>query len=131
MAYWPKISFWVGEISDLQKGEISKEITAVQESIGLVKLATMQAEQEQAKIFALKDVQKQSYKAALEEKLLALKKEFDPGLTKDLEAKLAETVTEIGALQKEMRNAKDLDSVKTVASQLNGAKTWWSRLSWS
>ncbi|KAI8010321.1 WEB family protein [Camellia lanceoleosa] len=76
----------------------------------------------------------QSYKATLEEltrKLLALKKEFDPGLTKDLEAKLAETVTEIGALQKEMRNAKGLDSIKTVASQLNDAKTWWSRLSWS
>ncbi|KAF5949587.1 hypothetical protein HYC85_011580 [Camellia sinensis] len=109
-------------------GEISKEITAVQESIGLVKLATMQAKQEQAKIFALKDVQKQSYKATLEEsmrKLLALKREFNPGLTKDLEAKLAETVTEIGALQKEMRNAKDsdLDSVETVASELNGANS--------
>ncbi|XP_052178013.1 WEB family protein At5g55860-like [Diospyros lotus] len=114
--------------ANLQKaGELSKEITDVQESIGLVKLAMMQAQQEQAKIFAEKDVQKQSYKATLEEsakKLLALKKEFDPELTKNLEAQLAETVTEIEALQKQMENAKasDLDCVRTVTSELDDAK---------
>lgn len=108
-------------------GEISREITSLQESIGQVKLAAMQAQQEQAKIFAEKDVQKQSYKATLEEsakKLLALKKEYDPELSKNLEAQLAETVTEIGVLQKEMENAKasDLDSVRTVTLELDDAK---------
>ncbi|KAL6999105.1 hypothetical protein U1Q18_000271 [Sarracenia purpurea var. burkii] len=108
-------------------GELSKEISAVQESIGQVKLATMQAQHEQAKIFAEKDVQKQSYNAILEDsakKLRALKKEYDPELTKNLEAQLAEKVTEIRALEKEMENAKtlDLDSVKTVTSELDDAR---------
>uniref|UniRef100_A0A5B6ZUH4 WEB family protein n=1 Tax=Davidia involucrata TaxID=16924 RepID=A0A5B6ZUH4_DAVIN len=110
-----------------RSGELSKEITSVQESVGLVKLATSQAQQEQAKMYTEKDVQKHSHKASLEEsakKLLALKKEFDPELAKNLEVQLAETVTEIGALQKEMENAKtsDLDSVRTVTSELDNAK---------
>ncbi|GFS45168.1 weak chloroplast movement under blue light protein [Actinidia rufa] len=108
-------------------GELSKEISAVQELIGQVKLATAQAQQEQAKIFAEKDVQKQSHKATLEElakKLLALKKELDPEVTKNLEAQLAETMTEIGALQKEIENVKssDLDSVRMVTSELDASK---------
>ncbi|KAK2967306.1 hypothetical protein RJ640_004872 [Escallonia rubra] len=108
-------------------GEISKEISAVQESIGQVKIATLQAHQEQTKIYAEKDVQKQSYVAKLDEsakKLLALKKEIDPEVTKNLETQLAEAVSQVGALQKEMDNAKasDLDSVRSVTSELDGAK---------
>ncbi|CAN6696557.1 unnamed protein product [Malus baccata var. baccata] len=107
--------------------ELSKEISAVQESIGQVKLASMEAQQEQAKIFAEKDVLRQSYKASLEEsakKLLSLKKEFDPELSRNLEAQLSETLNEVGALQKQMENAKasDLDSVKTVTLELDDAK---------
>ncbi|XVF77030.1 hypothetical protein PTKIN_Ptkin14bG0007100 [Pterospermum kingtungense] len=108
-------------------GELSKEISSVQDSIGQVKLASLEAQQEQAKIFAEKDTQRQSYKATLEEskkKLLALKSEFDPELTRNLEAQLSETVDQIGALQKQMENAKasDLESVRTVTSELDGAK---------
>ncbi|KAG6690008.1 hypothetical protein I3842_11G202100 [Carya illinoinensis] len=107
--------------------ELSKEISIVQESIEQVKLATSEAQQEQAKIFAEKDVQRQSYKANLEEsakKLLSLKKELDPEITRNLEVQLADTVNEIGALQKQMENAKasDLESVKTVTSELDDAK---------
>ncbi|XP_050216120.1 WEB family protein At5g55860 [Mercurialis annua] len=107
--------------------ELSKEISALQESIGQVKLASLQARQDQAKIFSEKDVHKQSYKATLEasaNKLLALRNEFDPELVFKLERQLAETITEIDALQKQMENAKasDLDSVKTVTSELDGAK---------
>ncbi|XP_057982377.1 WEB family protein At5g55860 [Malania oleifera] len=107
--------------------ELSGEISAVQESIGQVKLAYLQAQQEQAKIYAEKDVQRQSYKATLEQsakKLLTLKKEFDPELARNLEAQLAETTTEIGALQKEMENARtsDLDSVRMVTMELDDAK---------
>ncbi|KAA8534679.1 hypothetical protein F0562_032196 [Nyssa sinensis] len=110
-----------------RSGELSKEITTVQESIELVKLATFQAQQDQAKIYTEKDVQKQLHKASLEEsakKLPALKKEFDPELIKNLEVQLTETVTEIEALQKEMENAKtsDLDSARTVTSELDNAK---------
>ncbi|XP_007020455.2 PREDICTED: WEB family protein At5g55860 [Theobroma cacao] len=108
-------------------GELSREISAVQESIGQVKLASLEAQQEQAKMFAEKDTQRQLYKASLEEstkKLLALKNEFDPELTRNLEAQLSETVNQIGALQKQMENAKasDLESVQTVTSELDGAK---------
>lgn len=108
-------------------GELSKEITSVHESIGQVKVATMQAQQEQAKIYTEKDVQKQSHKAALEEsarKLLSLKKEINPELTRNLESQLADTMSEIEKLQKEMESARasDLNSVKTVTSELDGAK---------
>ncbi|XP_024018734.1 WEB family protein At5g55860 [Morus notabilis] len=108
-------------------GELSKEISAVQESIGQVKLASLHAQQEQAKIFAEKDVLRQSHKSTLEEsakKLDVLKKEFDPELSRNLEAQLAETLNEIGAMQKQMENAKasDLESVRTVTSELDDAK---------
>ncbi|KAK0600722.1 hypothetical protein LWI29_017838 [Acer saccharum] len=107
--------------------ELSKEISAVQETIGQVKLATLESQQEQAKVFADKDVQRQSYKATLEDsakKLLALKKELDPELTQNLETQLTETMNEIAALQNQMENEKasDLNSVKTVTSELDGAK---------
>ncbi|KAJ6776048.1 HEAVY CHAIN putative EXPRESSED-RELATED [Salix koriyanagi] len=97
--------------------ELSKEISSLQESIGQTKLVALEAHQEQAKIFAEKDVLRQSYKATLEastNKLLVLKNEFDPELARNLEKQLAETTNEIGALQKQMENAKasDLDSLE-------------------
>ncbi|XP_027336556.1 WEB family protein At5g55860-like [Abrus precatorius] len=107
--------------------ELSKEISTVKESIEQAKLASNEAQQQQAMILAEKDVLRQSYKATLEQsekKLLALKKEFSPELAKNLEVQLAETVSEIGALQKEMENKRtsDLDSVKTVTLELDDAK---------
>ncbi|XP_028785434.1 WEB family protein At5g55860-like [Neltuma alba] len=107
--------------------ELSKEISAVQESIEQMKLATVQAQQDQARILAEKDVLRQSYRATLEDsqkKLLALKKEFNPELIKNLEVQLNETMTEIGALQKEMESKKtsDLDTVKSVTLELDDAK---------
>ena len=103
-------------------GELSREISSVQESIGQLKLASLEAQQEQAKIFVEKDTQRQLYKATLEEstqKLLALKNEFDPELTRNLEAQLSETVNYIGALQKQMENAKasDLEFVRIVRAR--------------
>ncbi|XP_022716720.1 WEB family protein At5g55860-like [Durio zibethinus] len=108
-------------------GELTREISYVQESIGQVKLASLEAQQEQAKMFAEKDNQRQLYKATLEEstkKLLALKNKFDPELTRNLEAQLSETVNQIGALQKQMENAKasDLESLRSVTLDLDGAK---------
>ncbi|CAI0374137.1 unnamed protein product [Linum tenue] len=108
-------------------GELSKEISSMQESIGQVKLASLQSHEEQTKIFSDKDLQKQSYKATLEEsanKLIALKNEFDPELTQNLEKQLTETMNEISGLREQMALAKasDLDSVKTVTSELDGAK---------
>lgn len=107
--------------------ELSKEISAMRESIEQVKLATVQTREEEATVYSGKDIQKQSYKARLEEsakKLIALKKEMDPELTQNLEKKLAATMSQVEQLQKEMDSARasDLDSVKTVTTELDGAK---------
>ncbi|KAK9025999.1 hypothetical protein V6N11_038850 [Hibiscus sabdariffa] len=108
-------------------GELSREISDVHESIGQVKLASLEAQQEQAKMFSEKDSQRQLYKATLEEstkKLLALKNEFDPESMQNVEAQLVETGNQIEALQKQMENAKasDTEYVQTVTSELDGAK---------
>ncbi|KAE8708319.1 WEB family protein [Hibiscus syriacus] len=57
-------------------------------------------------------------------KLFALKNQFDPELTGNLEAQLSETVNQIGNLQKRIKNAKasGLESLRTVTLELDGAK---------
>ncbi|KAL3851124.1 hypothetical protein ACJIZ3_013006 [Penstemon smallii] len=107
--------------------ELSKEIASVQDSIHQVKLVDTQAKEEETRICSDKDQEKNSYKARLEElvnKLLELKKNIDPELAKNLETRLGETMSETEALRKEMDNVKgrDLDSLKTVTLELDGAK---------
>ncbi|CAN4102602.1 unnamed protein product [Withania somnifera] len=107
--------------------ELSKEIAAVQESVDQLKHACVQEREEKAKIYAEKDVLKESYKVKLEEsaeKSLALSKETHADLVKSLEAQLAETMSEIEALRKEMDSAmsSDLDKVKVVTAELDDAK---------
>ncbi|MCD9643535.1 hypothetical protein HAX54_031111 [Datura stramonium] len=104
-------------------GELSKEIVAVQELIGQLKLACVQ-EEEEAKIYVEKDVQKQYYKARLEEaakRLLSLRKELDPDLTKSLEAQFAETMSEVQK-ERDCTRSSDLDLVRAVAIELGNAK---------
>ncbi|KAK8497613.1 hypothetical protein V6N13_141315 [Hibiscus sabdariffa] len=108
-------------------GKLSWEISAVKESIAKVKLASLQVQQEQAKTFAEKDSLRQLYKAKLEEsrkRLLALKKEFDLELARNLEAKLSETVNQTADLQRQMENARasDMESMQDVTSELDGVK---------
>ncbi|KAI3496714.1 hypothetical protein L1887_39087 [Cichorium endivia] len=108
-------------------GEISKEIISVHETIEHVKLAAMEAKQEQEKIVSEKNVQKLAHKAALEEsakKLVALREQIDPEMSKDLETQFAKTKSEIKRLELEMETARasDLDSLKNVTSELDGAK---------
>ncbi|VVB16154.1 unnamed protein product [Arabis nemorensis] len=112
---------------------LRKEIAAVHESVEQTKLAYSQAQKEQSEIFAEKEIQQQSYKAAMEEsakKLLALKKEFDPEFAKKLEVQLTETYNEIDELQKQMEIAKasDMDSVNAVSLELDDAKGLLKRL---
>ncbi|KAK8519814.1 hypothetical protein V6N12_003785 [Hibiscus sabdariffa] len=78
-------------------GMLSGEISAVKESIGKVKLASLQVQQEQAKTFAEKDSLRQLYKAKLEE--------FAKG-----------------SLDMENAKASNLESVQAITSELNGAK---------
>ncbi|XP_042403495.1 WEB family protein At5g55860-like isoform X1 [Zingiber officinale] len=113
--------------------ELSKEISAAQESLMHVKLATDQARQDELKIHSEKDATRLSYKQALEEaekKLASLKKEFDPEVNKNLESKLAETNAEIEVVQKKLEDAraKNLEFVTTETSELDGAKEMLQKL---
>ncbi|XP_076887960.1 WEB family protein At5g55860-like [Bidens hawaiensis] len=108
-------------------GEISKEILTVQKAIEQVKLAVMEAHQQQENVYTEKNVDKLAHKAALEEsakKLVALRERFDPQTFKDLEAQYEQTTSEIKRLQTEMENVKasDLDSLKKVTLELDEAK---------
>lgn len=107
--------------------EVAKEIAAVQESIEEVKLEIVQAQEEEAKLYADKDIEKQSFRARLEEsanKLRALKIEIDPVINQELETQLSQTMSQIEQLRREMDNMKasDIDSVKMVTTELDDAK---------
>ncbi|GJT95910.1 WEB family protein [Tanacetum coccineum] len=107
--------------------EISNEIISVKEMIEQVKLATIEAQQQEEKIYAEKNVHKLAHKAALEEsakKLLSLREQIDPKVSKDLETQFAETNSEIKKLQSELENARisDIDALKNVTVELDGAK---------
>ncbi|KAF5742830.1 hypothetical protein HS088_TW09G00891 [Tripterygium wilfordii] len=106
--------------------EVSKEISAMNESIQQLKLASQQAEQEQAKIAAEKETRIQTCKTCKDEaekQLLTLKNEYDPELTRTIEAKLAETNADIGVLQEEMKNvhASKMNHVRVVTTELDDA----------
>lgn len=107
--------------------ELSKEILAIHESIEQMNATSVQEHQLQAEILAEQNILRQSYEATLEEsknKLLDLKKEFNPELTKNLEVQLTETMNEIGVLQEQIENEKtsDLNSLRSVTVELDDAK---------
>ncbi|KAI7758344.1 hypothetical protein M8C21_013705 [Ambrosia artemisiifolia] len=96
--------------------------TAIKEQSDAIK-----AKKEQEKVFAEKNVRKLAHKAALKEsakKLFALREQVNPEKSKDLETQIVEPTSEIKRLQIEMENARasDLDSLKTVTLELDGAK---------
>ncbi|KAM5588952.1 WEB family protein [Rosa sericea] len=106
--------------------ELRKEIAAMQGSIEQLKVVSIHAQQEQAKVVAEREARLQDYKAAkqqAEDKLLSLKEEVDPELIKDLEVKLGQTTVEVEVLQEEMRkaHASEMDSVRVVTVELNEA----------
>lgn len=108
-------------------GELSAEVSRIHDSIQQVKMARAQAKEEETQIRADKEKQKQLHKERLEEsakKLLALKKDVDPEVTRNLESELSGTLSEIESLRNEMESTKvsDLGSVKAVTVELNGAK---------
>ncbi|KAK4768017.1 hypothetical protein SAY87_003158 [Trapa incisa] len=114
-------------------GEIKKEISAIQETLSQVKLATFQAQWDQARIFEENDVQRLLIKDTLEEsarELLTMKKEYDPEIAQNLEANFTETGRQIGSVKKQMEtvNSYDLDSVRIVTSELDEAKGWLKKV---
>ncbi|KAI9123558.1 hypothetical protein K1719_004858 [Acacia pycnantha] len=107
--------------------ELSKEIAAMKTSVEELKLASLQAQEEQANAMADREAQYESYqngKAEAETKMETLMKEYEPEVnTEELEAKLAETSAEIEVLQEQMKkaHASDMDAARAVTSELREA----------
>lgn len=106
--------------------EISGQISTMRASIDQFKLASQQVQVEQAKIAAEKEASLQAYIAAREEaekKLESLKKQVDPEVTKDLEAKLGEATSDVELLQEKMRRAheSEIEKVRVVTMEINEA----------
>ncbi|XP_057960846.1 WEB family protein At1g12150-like [Malania oleifera] len=107
--------------------ELTRDIAAMQESVNRVKLATLLAKEEQAKIMKERSEHQKSHRTVMEEterKLVSSKKEFDPELVRDLEDKLAETTKEVEILQEEVKisRASSLDFVRILGLELDDAK---------
>ncbi|KAB5519033.1 hypothetical protein DKX38_023352 [Salix brachista] len=107
-------------------GELSKEIGAMRESAQQLKTASAQIQQQQANLVEEKDARIHFCKAAMakaEKNLEILMKEYDPELTKNLEARLAETSAEIELLQEEMKKAHalEMEKVEVLTIEFNEA----------
>ena len=115
--------------ANMNKGrvsELSKEIGAMRESAQQLKIASAQIQEQQENLVEEKDARIHFCKAATaeaEKNLEILKKEYDPELTKNLEAKLAETSAEIELLQEEMKEAHafEMEKVKVLTIEFNEA----------
>ncbi|KAE9594774.1 hypothetical protein Lal_00013223 [Lupinus albus] len=106
--------------------EISKQIATMKESIEQMKLASEQTQEEQAKVMRDRETQLSYYQSAKEEaqmKLMGLKSEYDPEITQNLEAKLAETSAEIQDLQEKMKqaHASEMNSVRVITLEIKEA----------
>ncbi|XP_058745005.1 WEB family protein At5g55860-like [Vicia villosa] len=115
------------ETNEERARELFNEILAVQESIRQLNVASVEDDRQKKKILVEKNVLSQSYKAGIEEyekNLLALNKDFSSKLTKNLEVKLTDRISEISAPQKEIESKKtsDFESAKTLTLVLDGAK---------
>ncbi|KHN40781.1 WEB family protein [Glycine soja] len=106
--------------------ELKNQIATMKEQIEHLKLASSQAEEDQAKIMREREAQQSFYENAKEEaqnKLITLKNEYEPELTQSLEAKLAETSEEIQVLQEQMKeaHASEMDSVRRITLEIKEA----------
>ncbi|CAL5344329.1 hypothetical protein CsSME_00032814 [Camellia sinensis var. sinensis] len=108
--------------------ELSKEIATMRETLSQVKVATRQAQEEQAKSISDKEACLQSHRTAMAEvetKILWLKEEeFEFELSGNLEEKLEETTEAIQVLREQLTNVResDLESIRAVNSELEDAK---------
>uniref|UniRef100_A0A6N2JZM8 WEB family protein n=1 Tax=Salix viminalis TaxID=40686 RepID=A0A6N2JZM8_SALVM len=95
--------------------DLSQEIGATRESAQQLKIASAQIQEQQAKVVAEKDSRMHVCKTAMaeaEKNLEILKEEYDPEITGNLQAKLADTSAEIEFLQEEMKKGPCLRNGK-------------------
>ncbi|CAH8252022.1 unnamed protein product [Arabidopsis lyrata] len=114
------------QVNSAKVNELSKEISDMKDAIHQLKLAAAQNLQEHANIVKEKDDLRECYRTAVEEaekKLLVLRKEYEPELSRTLEAKLIETTSEIEVLREEMKKAheSEMNTVKIITNELNEA----------
>ncbi|CAN8305450.1 unnamed protein product [Cochlearia groenlandica] len=114
------------QVNSAKVEELSKEISDMKDAIHQLKLAASQNLQEHGNIVKEKDDLRQCYVTAVEEaekKLLVLRKEYEPELSRTLEAKLVETTSEIEILREEMKKAHEteMNTVKDITNELNEA----------
>ncbi|KAA8519231.1 hypothetical protein F0562_013487 [Nyssa sinensis] len=107
--------------------ELSKEVLRMRETLGQVKLASLQAQEEGAKVMAEKEANLQSHATAKEEiekKILSLKEEYTPLFEGNIEEKLEETTEAIGVIEEQLKNvqASDLESLRTATLELDDSK---------
>ncbi|XP_020221632.1 WEB family protein At1g12150 [Cajanus cajan] len=106
--------------------ELSNQMATMKEQIEKLKHASSLAQKDQAKVTEEREAQLSFYMSATEEvqnKLMALKSEYDPELTQNLEAKLSETNEEIQVLQEHLKQAResDTDSVRQITLEIKEA----------
>ncbi|KAL1199054.1 WEB family protein [Cardamine amara subsp. amara] len=114
------------QVNSVKVNELSKEISDMKDAIHQLKLAAAQNLQEHASIVKEKDDLRECYRTAVEEaekKLLVLRQEYEPELSRTLEAKLIETTSEIEILREEMKKAheSEMNTVKIITNDLNEA----------
>ncbi|KAK4371542.1 hypothetical protein RND71_011017 [Anisodus tanguticus] len=94
-------------------GKLSKEVTTLQETLGQVKIASLQAQEEHEKLISDKEAHLNSLRKAkeeAEEKIRALKEDPDFQIvTKNLVEKLEVTNEAIHVLQEQLNKVRSLD----------------------
>lgn len=109
-------------------GKLSKEVTTLRETLGQVKVASLQAQEEHEKLIEDKEVHLHSLKTAkeeAEEKIRALKEDPDSQLvTENLVEKLEVTNEAIHVLQEQLNKVRtlDLDAYNKANEELNATK---------
>ncbi|MCD7447637.1 hypothetical protein HAX54_032255 [Datura stramonium] len=109
-------------------GKLSKEVTALRETLGQVKIASLQAQEEHEKLIADKETHLHSLRKAkeeAEEKIRSLKEDPDSQLvTENLVEKLEVTNEAIHVLQEQLNKVKsmDWDAYCKATAELDSAK---------
>ncbi|XP_019183984.1 PREDICTED: WEB family protein At1g12150-like [Ipomoea nil] len=112
-----------------RESEFSKEVAALRQTLAQVKLAPLQAQQENAKLNSEREAHLESLKAAKQEadqKLKALREleESHPAFSKTLAAKLEETNATMDVLREQLNNVKisDIADWRDASSELENSK---------
>lgn len=117
----------IAQVNRDKVAQLSREITHLRDALSHIKLASLQAQQEQQKRNSETLSRLQSLKNAKEQvqkNITSLKQESGPELDEDLEEKLEETTEAIKVLQEQLNNVRESDRASWVqaTSELHEAR---------